>query len=128
LALSPAVRFTNISCGLRPCHGDENLPPGHPRHRCRRPRRAQRPRPLLTAGETAVGFDALPLPPRAARDFAARPGRLVALQGDVLRAAGLDAAFAAAPVGAVLHAAGAARERADPGRTAAVTSAAPSPC
>jgi nucleoside-diphosphate-sugar epimerase len=75
---------------------------------------------LLTAGETVVGFDALPLPPRAARDFAARPGRLVAPQGDVLSAAGLDAAFAAVPIGAVLRAAGAARDRADPGRIVAV--------
>jgi hypothetical protein len=79
-----------------------------------------------------VGFDALPLPPRAARDFAVRSGRLVALQGNVLSAADPDAAFAAAPVGAVLHAAvitaGAARERADPGRIVAATSAAPSPC
>src|SRR3954470_14838936 len=79
---------------------------------------------LLAAGEEVVGFDALPLPGRAARDFATRPGRLLMQQGDVCSAEDLDRAFAAAPVKAVLHAAvitaGSARERTAPERIVAV--------
>ncbi|MBP0491425.1 NAD-dependent epimerase/dehydratase family protein [Pararoseomonas indoligenes] len=79
---------------------------------------------LLTRGEEVVALDARPLPPMAATLFAALPGRLHAVVGDATRAEDLDAAFARAPVRAVLHAAavtaGTARERADPGTVAAV--------
>ncbi len=73
---------------------------------------------LLRAGRAVIGFDLLPLPPRAAQVFAALPGRLSMVAGTVLSATELDAAFALEPVEAVIHAAvvtaGAERERRDP--------------
>jgi len=79
---------------------------------------------LLARGDEVVALDARPLPDRAARAFAALPGRLHPRQGDVTRPESLDAAFAAAPVRAVLHAAavtaGPERERSDPETVAAV--------
>lgn len=48
---------------------------------------------LLGQGQTVVGFDLAPLPAAAARIFAALPGRLVMVQGDVRDAAALEAAM-----------------------------------
>ncbi|WP_149537871.1 NAD-dependent epimerase/dehydratase family protein [Siccirubricoccus phaeus] len=79
---------------------------------------------LSRGGEPVVGFDTLPLPPRAAREFAERPGRLTMVQGDIGEESALDTAFAAAPVTAVIHAAvitaGTERERSAPERIAEV--------
>ncbi|CAN7745197.1 NAD(P)-dependent oxidoreductase [Pseudorhodoferax sp. LjRoot39] len=50
---------------------------------------------LLRAGEAVVGFDRAPLPAAAARAFAALPGRLAMVQGDVREAAALEAAMRA---------------------------------
>ncbi|MCO6419020.1 NAD-dependent epimerase/dehydratase family protein [Siccirubricoccus sp. KC 17139] len=69
-----------------------------------------------------VGFDALPLPPRTAREFAGRPGRWTMVQGDLGTDAAPDTAFALATAWAVIHAAiitaGTAREREAPERIA----------
>ncbi|RCW76368.1 NAD-dependent epimerase/dehydratase family protein [Pseudorhodoferax soli] len=48
---------------------------------------------LLQQGETVVGFDQAPLPAAAARAFAALPGRLAMVQGDVRNGAALEAAM-----------------------------------
>jgi UDP-glucuronate 4-epimerase len=50
---------------------------------------------LLRAGETVVGFDRAPLPAAAARAFAALPGRLAMVRGDVRDTAALEAAMRA---------------------------------
>jgi UDP-glucuronate 4-epimerase len=72
---------------------------------------------LLARGDTVVAFDAAALPPDAARRFAALPGRVIPVTGDIRSDADLSAAFAAAPVSRVLHAAvitaGPAREKTD---------------
>jgi nucleoside-diphosphate-sugar epimerase len=72
---------------------------------------------LLARGDTVVAFDSGAIPSAAARHFAALPGRIVPIAGDIRSAADLAAAFAAAPIARVLHAAvitaGAAREKAD---------------
>lgn len=72
---------------------------------------------LLARGGTVVAFDRAGLPGDAARRFATLPGRIVPVSGDIRSGADLAAAFAAAPVSRVLHAAvitaGAAREKAD---------------
>lgn len=79
---------------------------------------------LLRSGRAVIGFDTLPLPPRAARTFAALPGRLSMVAGTVLSAADLDRAFVVGGVEAVIHAAvvtaGVERERRDPERIVAV--------
>ena len=79
---------------------------------------------LLRHGRDVVGFDRLPLPARAAADFAALPGRLTMAEGTVLSATDLTAALQAKAVEAVIHAAvitaGAARERDDPESIVAV--------
>jgi nucleoside-diphosphate-sugar epimerase len=72
---------------------------------------------LLARGSTVVAFDRAPVPADAAARFAALPGRIIPVQGDIRSEADLVAAFAAAPVTRVLHAAvitaGPAREKAD---------------
>lgn len=72
---------------------------------------------LLARGDTVVAFDHSPVPDDAARRFVSLPGRIVPVGGDVRSDADLAAAFAAAPVARVLHAAvitaGAEREKAD---------------
>lgn len=72
---------------------------------------------LLARGDAVVAFDRADLPPDAIRRFAALPGRIVPVQGEIRSGADLAAGFAAAPVSRVLHAAvitaGPARERAD---------------
>jgi nucleoside-diphosphate-sugar epimerase len=69
-------------------------------------------------------LDRIALPARAARDFAALPGRLRMLEGTVESEADLARAFGAAPVEAAVHCAvvtaGSAREAADPGGIVAV--------
>jgi nucleoside-diphosphate-sugar epimerase len=79
---------------------------------------------LLARGEEVVALDTRPLPPRAETAFATLPGRLHSLMGDITRAADLDAAFARAPIRAMLHTAavtaGPERERTDPGTVVAV--------
>ncbi|KQP39930.1 NAD(P)-dependent oxidoreductase [Pseudorhodoferax sp. Leaf274] len=50
---------------------------------------------LLHAGEAVVGFDRAPLPPAAARAFAALPGRFSLVQGDVRDTSALEAAMRA---------------------------------
>jgi len=72
---------------------------------------------LLARGDTVVAFDRAPLPHDAAARFAALPGRIVPVHGDIRSGSDLAAAFAAAPVARVLHAAvitaGAEREKRD---------------
>jgi UDP-glucuronate 4-epimerase len=72
---------------------------------------------LLARGDTVVAFDAARLPEDAAGRFMTLPGRIVPVCGDIRSEADLVAAFAAAPVARVLHAAvitaGAAREKQD---------------
>jgi UDP-glucuronate 4-epimerase len=72
---------------------------------------------LLARGDTVVALDSAVVPDEAAERFATLPGRIVPIQGDIRSAIDLDAAFVAAPVTRVLHAAvitaGAARERTD---------------
>jgi UDP-glucuronate 4-epimerase len=79
---------------------------------------------LLTSGRDVVGLDRIPLPPRAARDFASLPGRFTLIGGSILSAADLSRALTIAPVEAVIHCAvitaGAAREIADPETIVAV--------
>jgi len=79
---------------------------------------------LLSAGRDVVGLDRIPLPPRAARDFAALPGRFTLIGGSILSAADLSRALTIAPVEAVIHCAvitaGAAREKSDPETIVAV--------
>ncbi len=74
---------------------------------------------LLARGDMVVAFDSGAMPGSALRHFAALPGRIVPIEGDIRSASDLAAAFAAAPVARVLHAAvitaGAAREKADAG-------------
>lgn len=79
---------------------------------------------LLTSGRDVVGLDRIPLPPRAARDFARLPGRFTLIGGSILSAADLSRALTIAPIEAVIHCAvitaGAAREIADPETIVAV--------
>jgi UDP-glucuronate 4-epimerase len=79
---------------------------------------------LLSAGRDVIGLDRIPLPPRAARDFAALPGRFTLIGGSILSAADLSRALTMAPVEAVIHCAvitaGAARETSDPETIVAV--------
>jgi nucleoside-diphosphate-sugar epimerase len=79
---------------------------------------------LLAAGRDVVGLDRIPLPPRAARDFAALPGRFTLIGGSILSAADLSRALTMAPVEAVIHCAvitaGTAREKSDPETIVAV--------
>jgi UDP-glucuronate 4-epimerase len=79
---------------------------------------------LLSAGRDVVGLDRIPLPPRAARDFAALPGRFTLIGGSILSAADLSRALTIAPIEAVIHCAvitaGAAREKSDPETIVAV--------
>jgi len=79
---------------------------------------------LLASGRDVVGLDRIPLPPRAARDFALLPGRFTLIGGSILSAADLSRALTIAPVEAVIHCAvitaGAAREIADPETIVAV--------
>jgi UDP-glucuronate 4-epimerase len=74
---------------------------------------------LLQDGQAVVGFDRAPLPPAAARAFAALPGRFSLVQGDVRDAPALEAAMRAhRPQRLVTLAAvtaDARRERATPG-------------
>jgi nucleoside-diphosphate-sugar epimerase len=79
---------------------------------------------LLSAGRDVVGLDRIPLPPRAARDFAVLPGRFTLIGGSILSAADLSRALTIAPIEAVVHCAvitaGAAREKSDPETIVAV--------
>jgi nucleoside-diphosphate-sugar epimerase len=79
---------------------------------------------LLSAGRDVVGLDRIPLPSRAARDFAALPGRFTLIGGSILSAADLSRALTLAPVEAVIHCAvitaGTAREKTDPETIVAV--------
>jgi nucleoside-diphosphate-sugar epimerase len=79
---------------------------------------------LLARGDTVVAFDSAPLPTDAVARFAALPGRIVPITGDIRSAADIAAAFAAIPIGRVLHAAvitaGPAREKADAATIVAV--------
>jgi nucleoside-diphosphate-sugar epimerase len=79
---------------------------------------------LLSASRDVVGLDRIPLPPRAARDFAALPGRFTLIGGSILSAADLSRALTIAPIEAVIHCAvitaGAAREKSDPETIVAV--------
>lgn len=79
---------------------------------------------LLKAGRDVIGLDRIPLPVRAARDFAAYPGRLTMIAGTILSEADLCKALTAGPVEAVIHCAvitaGAEREIADPESIVAV--------
>jgi UDP-glucuronate 4-epimerase len=79
---------------------------------------------LLSAGRDVVGLDRIPLPPRAARDFAALPGRFTLIGGSILSGADLSRALTIAPVEAVIHCAvitaGTAREKSDPETIVAV--------
>jgi nucleoside-diphosphate-sugar epimerase len=79
---------------------------------------------LLRAGRDVVGLDRIPLPERAARDFARLPGRLTMIDGSILSDADLSIALTTAPVEAVIHCAvitaGPQRETADPGSIVAV--------
>src|SRR5450432_293159 len=79
---------------------------------------------LLTSGRDVVGLDRIPLPSRAARDFASLPGRFTLIGGSILSAADLSRAMTMAPIEAVIHCAvitaGAAREKADPETIVAV--------
>lgn len=79
---------------------------------------------LLARGDTVVAFDRAALPDDAATCFAALPGRIVPVQGDIRSGTDLAAAFAAAPVARVLHTAvitaGAEREKRDAGTIVAV--------
>ena len=72
---------------------------------------------LAARGDTVVAFDREALPDDARAAFAALPGRIVPVQGDIRSAADRARAFAAAPVTRVLHAAvitaGAEREARD---------------
>jgi len=79
---------------------------------------------LLSSGRDVVGLDRIPLPPRAARDFALLSGRFTLIGGSILSAADLSRALTIAPIEAVIHCAvitaGAAREIADPETIVAV--------
>src|SRR5580658_1051884 len=79
---------------------------------------------LLSDGREVVGLDRIPLPPRAARDFALLPGRFTLIGGSILSAADLSRALTLAPVEAVIHCAvitaGSAREKSDPETIVAV--------
>lgn len=74
---------------------------------------------LLAAGRDVVGLDRIPLPRRAARDFAALPGQLILVGGSILSEADLSRALTMRPIEAVIHCAvitaGDRREKADPG-------------
>jgi nucleoside-diphosphate-sugar epimerase len=79
---------------------------------------------LLAAGREVVGLDRIPLPRRAAADFARRPGRLTMIGGSILSDADLSRALTIAPVDTVIHCAvitaGAAREKTAPETIVAV--------
>lgn len=72
---------------------------------------------LLTRGDIVVALDRAAVPDDAAERFAMLPGRIIPIEGDIRSALDLAAAFDAAHVTRVLHAAvitaGAAREKAD---------------
>jgi len=72
---------------------------------------------LVARGDTVVAFDRAPLPEEARSRLASLPGRIIPVEGDVRSRSDLANAFAAAPVGRVLHAAvitaGQERERRD---------------
>ncbi len=73
---------------------------------------------LLRAGRAVVGFDVIPMPERATREFASLPGQFRMIGGSILSAADLRQAFAAEPIETVVHCAvitaGSSREKADP--------------
>ena len=73
---------------------------------------------LLRAGRDVVVLDTGPVPPAAEAEFAALPGRLCHVAGDVRDPASFERAFAAAPIDALIHAAavtaGSEREGSDP--------------
>jgi nucleoside-diphosphate-sugar epimerase len=79
---------------------------------------------LLKAGRSVIGLDRIPLPERAAREFAALPGRLTMISGSILSETELSTALRAGPVEAVIHCAvitaGSQREIADPASIIAV--------
>jgi nucleoside-diphosphate-sugar epimerase len=79
---------------------------------------------LLAAGRDVVGLDRITLPDRAARVFAALPGRLTMIDGTILSGADLSRALTAVPIEAVIHCAvitaGSEREIADPESVIAV--------
>jgi dTDP-glucose 4,6-dehydratase len=79
---------------------------------------------LLRAGREVVGLDRIPLPKRAARDFADLPGHLTIIGGSILSDADLSRAMTILPVEAVIHCAvitaGSRRETLDPGSIVAV--------
>jgi dTDP-glucose 4,6-dehydratase len=79
---------------------------------------------LLAAGRDVVGLDRIKLPDRAARVFAALPGRLTMVDGTIMSDADLSRALTAAPIEAVIHCAvitaGSEREIADPEAIVAV--------
>ena len=79
---------------------------------------------LLEAGRDVVGLDRIPLPRRAARDFASLPGRFTLIGGSILSDADLSRALTMRPIEAVIHCAvitaGARRETSDPGSIVAV--------
>src|SRR5580692_977052 len=58
---------------------------------------------LLAAGRDVVGLDRIKLPDRAARVFAALPGRLTMVDGTIMSDADLSRALTAAPIEAVIH-------------------------
>jgi len=73
---------------------------------------------LAAAGREVVSFDRLPLPSVAARAFAALPGRIDQIQGELRDCEALARAIASRPCEAIIHTAaitsGPAREAADP--------------
>jgi nucleoside-diphosphate-sugar epimerase len=75
---------------------------------------------LARAGREVVSFDMTLPPPVAAVELSRLPGRVHAVDGDLLDAGALDRAFHAAPIEAVVHTAavtsGPAREASDPAR------------
>lgn len=79
---------------------------------------------LLAAGREVVGLDRIPLPRRAAREFAALPGKFTLIGGSILSAADLSRALTMRPIEAVIHCAvitaGTGRETVDPGSIVAV--------
>ncbi len=79
---------------------------------------------LLAAGQDVVGLDRIPLPARAARDFAALPGHLTMVDGSIMSDADLGRALTIRPIQAAIHCAvitaGPLREVDDPASIVAV--------
>jgi nucleoside-diphosphate-sugar epimerase len=79
---------------------------------------------LLGRGETVVAFDAQPVPAAALEDFAALPGRLHAVSGDVRDREAIVRTMAAHAVDRLIHAAavtaGPERDATDPGGIAEI--------